>query len=109
MYTPDAWVVLEILHKDQVLYKVLGGWSGSYIYGSSWQLNSGIVRVEEDEDCFRFYGNSGSCYACRKGGYGLRMSIAGVANTIMEKFPGKVKILPEDTDWASLTFLPYDV
>ena len=47
---PDNWVVLQIrVFNDEYIYKVLGGWSGGYPGGGSWQLNSGIVKVEESD------------------------------------------------------------
>jgi len=63
-YTPDRWVVLKIKEGKGTFpfYKVLGGWSGSYIYGDSWRMNSGITSVFERENTVDFYGESGSMY-----------------------------------------------
>lgn len=73
---PNKWVILEIEFKSGVEYKVFGSWTGGYLDGDSWRLNSGIEKVEEDEEYFYFYGFSGSCYKCDKELYG----IAGVYN-----------------------------
>lgn len=100
-YTPDNWVVLKMVYKDQVIYKVLGGWSGGYINGSSWRLNSGIEKVELDNDCYMFYGSSGSVYSCSKTGYGLRMSNAEAYNTMKKMYPDNVELL-EDRDWLQM-------
>ena len=100
-YTPDNWVVLKINYKDETLHKVLGGWSGGYLYGDSWRMNSGISEVTEDGDYLLFHGYSGSVYRCHKGGYRLRMNNAGVYNQLKENeaFEGQITLMPEDTDW----------
>lgn len=98
-YTPDNWVVLKIDHEGKTLYKVLAGWSGGYLDGDSWQLNSGIVRVVEQEDYWEFYGNSGSCYNCYKGQYRLRMNNSGIYEQLKNTSVATVEMMPEDTDW----------
>ena len=65
-YTPDNWVIVEITYKDTAFYKVLAGWGGGYLDGDSWRMNSGITEVEEKEDYYLFYGQSGSVYKCWK-------------------------------------------
>ena len=106
MYTPDNWVILKLKagKLDSGLYKVLAGWSGGYLDGDTWKLNSGITEVKEDENYYYFYGYSGSCYRCNKQSYTLRMNNAGVYNRLkaQEKFDGQVQIMAEDTDWLSL-------
>lgn len=97
MTTPDSWVVLKI---SDGLYKVLAGWSGGYLHGSSWQLNSGIKRAEKVDGHFRFHGYSGSIYQCSPKAYGLRMSTMGA----YEYLKDKVELLPENTDWLSLPY-----
>ncbi len=100
-YTPDSWVILKMVYKDQVFYKLLGGWSGGYINGSSWRLNSGIEKVELDNDRYMFYGISGSVYKCHKDGYGLRMSNAEAYNTMKKAHPNNVELM-EDRDWLQM-------
>jgi hypothetical protein len=99
-HNPDNWVVLKIKEGKGTFpfYKVLAGWSGGYLDGDSWRLNSGITLIFEREDSVDFYGNSGSLYHCRKGSYGLAMSTAG----IYEQLSSKVEMMPEDTDWKNL-------
>lgn len=64
---PDNWVVLKITHPNrESVYKILAGWTGGYLDGSSWRLNSGVVKTEIDGDYFHFYGESGSVYICHK-------------------------------------------
>ena len=105
-YTPDRWVVLKIKEGKGTFpfYKVLGGWSGGYIYGDSWRMNSGITLVFERENTVDFYGESGSLYRCPKGAYGLKMSTAGIYEKLrsQQHFKGQIILMPEDTDWSEL-------
>ena len=103
-YNPDSWVVIKMTHNDKTFYKVLGGWSSSYLYGDSWRLNSGIERVELEGDVYKFYGSSGSVYSCHKENYGLRASTAYVWDMMKEKYPDQVELL-EDCDWSQLKFV----
>ncbi len=67
MYTPDQWDVIKIETKtNKPLYKVFGSWKGGFTRGDSWQLNSGIVKVEETDTYYDFHGFSGSVYRCYK-------------------------------------------
>lgn len=95
-YYPDSWVVVKI--KDTGLYKILAGWSGGYTTGDTWRMNSGITRVEDAADHWRFYGASGSCYVCDKRGYAMRMSMSGTYNQIKDH----VELLDKDTDWMNV-------
>ena len=101
-YTPDNWVVLKITSGEETFYKVLGGWSGGYLDGDSWRMNSGITGVEKQAYLYGFYGSSGSVYWCHQGGYGLRMNNAGVYNQLKERFGDAVELMPEDTNWREI-------
>ena len=101
-YTPDSWVVLKIVNDSETLYKVLGGWSGGYLNGDSWRMNSGITRVEEKPHHYEFYGYTGSVYKCGRKSYGLRMNNAGVYNQLKENCGGDIELMPEDTLWREL-------
>lgn len=66
-YTPDSWVIVKIQsEKYGMLYKVLAGWSGSYLYGASWKLSSGIVTFEDKEEYYESLQDSGSTYILYK-------------------------------------------
>ena len=104
-YTPDSWVVIKMTHKDQIIYKVLGGWSGSYVDGSSWRLNSGITKAEYDisNDVWRFHGSSGSVYIVDPDNYGVRMATADIWNTMKTTYPDNVELL-DNQDWSKFDF-----
>ena len=103
-YLPDNWVVVHI-KGDTPHYKILAGWSGGYLDGDSWRMNSGITNVEEDQDTFRFRGTTGSWYTCRKGAYCLRRNNAHIWDQLQEKYGDKVELMPEDTDWLSMDWI----
>ena len=58
---PDRWVIFKLPNN---YYKVFGTWAGGYLDGDRWKLNSGISKVEQDENFYYFIGFSGSCYKC---------------------------------------------
>jgi hypothetical protein len=112
-HTPDNWVILRIFSekKGKPFYRVLGGWSGGYSYGSSWRMNSGIVACEENDKEYLFYGASGSTYRCKKSSYGLRMNMAGsgiygLYDEDFQPFNGEYKktisVMPETTKWTNV-------
>jgi len=103
-YEPDNWVIVKFEGKTPH-YKVLAGWSGGYLSGSSWRMNSGIVEVQEDEDYWIFIGDSGSKYACHKDGYGLRMNNVHVWNQLEDIHKDKVTLMDEGVDWMSVDWL----
>jgi hypothetical protein len=55
-----------VVPNEPVLYKVLAGWYGGYTGGDSWQINSGIVEIIEEELYYDVVGESGSVYRCPK-------------------------------------------
>lgn len=105
-YFPDNWVVLKIKDGklDSGFYKILAGWSGGYLQGDSWRMNSGITRVTEEDDYLKFWGHTGSCYVCHKESYGLRMNNSGVYNALKENegFENQITLMDEDTDWLKV-------
>jgi len=100
-HNPDNWVVFYI-DGDEPHYRVLAGWSGGYLNGDAWRINSGIVKAEEDEHFFYFYGSSGSCYKCHKYAYLLRMNNSYIWNQLQEIHGNKVKLMDKDTNWLEM-------
>lgn len=103
--TPDSWVILK-LKNQETFYKVFASWAGGYLDGDRWKMNSGITKVEEDDDYYYFYGYSGSCYACKKGKYGIATSYGqGVLDSVLGnayKVNTQIEVLPETTKWMEL-------
>lgn len=66
-YTPDSWVIVKIESEQHgTIYKVLAGWSGSYLYGDSWKLSSGIVTFADTGRYYESLQDSGSVYMLYK-------------------------------------------
>lgn len=66
-YTPDGWTFLKIqVEGCDPRIKVFGSWSGGYLNGDSWRVNSGCTKIEEDENEYIVYGYSGSQYILSK-------------------------------------------
>lgn len=105
-YTPDKWVILKLNNKGETAYKVLAGWSGGYLDGQSWKINSGITKVEEDDNYLLFHGYSGSVYKCHKRGYGTNMIMNGVLAQL-EDVPD-VQIMKEEEAMKELQGLKND-
>ena len=103
-YSPNNWVVIKYKGADPH-YRILAGWSGGYMDGDSWRMNSGITRVEVTEDSFLFYGASGSCYECNKQSYCLRMNNAHIWTALKEGVGDYVELMPEDTDWLNVDWI----
>ena len=107
-YTPDTWIVVKITTDNTVVHKVLAGWSGSYLYGHSWKINSGIKSVTYSDGVYSFLGFSGSTYRCRANSYGFRTAIA-MGYSVLEKACKEsgaiLDVLDEDTDWLNYKYI----
>jgi hypothetical protein len=62
-YCPDAYRVILV---DNHIIKVYASWSGCYLNGDAYRLNSGTTKIEQDEHYYYFKGYSGSTYQLRK-------------------------------------------
>lgn len=108
VYRPNNWVVLKMSFDGEVYYKVLAGWSGGFLDGDSWRMNSGITRVTHnsinfgEEEWYEFYGYSGSTYECGVNSYGLKMNNAHIYEQLKEKYGDAVELMPENTNWLTL-------
>ena len=81
-YHPDAWVILKVIHKDVMYYKVLAGWYGGYANGDSWKINSGITSVNKVDGVYEFCGYSGSTYYCNE----KTERLTGLTASILESY-----------------------
>ena len=61
-YNPDKWVMVKFNVNGKPIHKILASWYGGYAKGDSWKLNSGVTKIEEDGQLYRFHGSSGSVY-----------------------------------------------
>jgi hypothetical protein len=106
-YYPDSWAIVKITGTDPH-YRVFGSWSGGYLDGDSWKLNSGITDVTETETHYHFKGHSGSEYVCHKESYGVRsIHNIGVLTDLCERSGGNAeyfKDMPDvmNMDWIGL-------
>jgi hypothetical protein len=91
-YLPDNWVLIKTPH----CCKVLAGWKGGYTTGDAWKLNSGISKVEEDEDFWYFSGVTGSVYACHKERNGISMAFSHIYKQMIDA--GCVEITVEEVE-----------
>ena len=97
--TPERWVILKIPGNN---YKVFGTWAGGYLGSDRWKLNSGIEKVEQDDDYYYFVGFSGSCYKCHKKGYGIATSYGlSVLNEMIEIGNHDIILMEDRDDWSN--------
>lgn len=97
VYKPNKWLLVEVNDLYNPFYKVFGSWSGGYLDGDSWRLNSGIDKIVYHEGSYEFQGESGSVYMCDKGSYG----VAGASNysiieQLKERFSDKLVFMSEE-------------
>ena len=97
-YIPDSWMIVKITGTDPH-YRIFGSWSGGYLDGDAWRLNSGVKSVEEDDDYYYFKGHTGSVYQCHKEGYGIRSSYASsVLEGFLNKPEGHMELIEENPE-----------
>ena len=98
--TPERWVIVKLPNN---YYKVFGTWAGGYLDGDRWRLNSGISKVEQDENFYYFIGFSGSCYKCHKKAYGIATSYGlDVLNKRIEQGNGQIELMEDVVDWTNV-------
>lgn len=109
VHTPDSFVIFsldvtDVMPDRPIMHKLLAGWSGGYLDGDAWRINSGITYTEfnspelEDVlagDHISVYGSSGSRYDVRMSRYAMRMSMAGIWKQISDNYPTRAKLLDE--------------
>ncbi len=100
-YHPDKWVIIEV-KGDDPHSRVLAGWSGGYLDGDSWRINSGITEVKEEDDAYHIYGSTGSCYVCGKDNYGFNTISSQIWNRLKE-IHGNLVELKEKDKWQKDT------
>jgi len=93
--TPDSWVIVEVNQEGEQFQKIISGWSGSYLYGDSWRMSSGIkeISIKVNQDFYTVETKSGSTYTLFKSRQGLRMSNAGIFEELKGQFGDAVQII----------------
>lgn len=84
---------------------MFGSWSGSYIHGDSWQMNSGVVDVKENGDGYDVIGSSGSIYYCHSLRYGVNSYGHGVLNDFVKRADGKIEVLEGMPDMLNMDWI----
>ena len=88
-YMPDSWAIVKIQsEKYGTIYKVLAGWSGSYLYGASWKLSSGIATFEDKGLYYESLQDSGSTYMLYKSSERMNAIMAGTFASFEEQLKG---------------------
>lgn len=107
-YNPDKWVMLKFNHNGEVIYKVLASWYGGFATGDSWKLNSGVTKIEEDGQLYRFHGSSGSVYQCHKATYGMSGYTMGVLSSFQKQVDETegvtLEMLPAETNFMEINY-----
>jgi hypothetical protein len=104
MYTPDKWLIVKI-NGDHPHYRVFASWYGGYLGSDSWQMNSGITSVTEDDNFYHFHGTSGSIYNCHKKSHGISGYGSNVLKSIIDKQPELgIELIPESTNVLELDY-----
>lgn len=79
-YVPNNWVIFKVIDG----YKVLAGWSGSYLTGSSWRLSSGIADIEDHGSYWKVIQYSGSIYYCNKNRNGISIAMMDMYQQLID-------------------------
>jgi hypothetical protein len=107
-YTPNYWQVVRITSTEgKVLYKVFATWTGGYVEGDSWQMNSGIEEIAYKDDYVLFTGYSGSIYKClnKEHVYRTTAYTYSVLESMIKKadlIGAKIEVVPFDTNFLEL-------
>src|SRR5574343_64468 len=94
-HRPDRWQILRIDYNGEIIHKILGGWSGSYIYGDSWRLSSVIQEVTQKDDRIIFLMETGSTYECNPEMASMSLLMAGILSQIQETYPTQIITLEQ--------------
>jgi hypothetical protein len=86
MYSPGAYRVILIDTPTGQLVKLFASWSGGYLDGDSYRINSGTEVIIEEQNNYFFYGFSGSIYKLNKFTQGhLTSYSSGIYNRILQQ------------------------
>ena len=107
-YNPDKWVMVKFIVNGKPIHKILASWYGGYAKGDSWKLNSGVTKIEEDGQLYRFHGSSGSVYQCHKSTYGMSAYTMGVLANFQKQVDETegvtLELMPEETNFMEIHY-----
>jgi hypothetical protein len=84
-YDPDCWHIVKTQSKEDVTYRILCSWGGSYLYGASWKMSSGIVAFQDAGTHWKVDNASGSVYNLDKRMERMSGIMAGVFASYAEQ------------------------
>lgn len=94
--TPERWVAVQVETDEDRYIRVISGWQGSYLDGSSYRLSSPIVEEREDGHNIYFSTESGSTYVCNRNAEGMTTLTSGIYHALKdsgERAGIKIKLL----------------
>jgi hypothetical protein len=66
-YNPDHWRILKVkLDGNDLYYRIISTWHGSYLSGESWKISSPIVDVKDEGNRYLTTTHTGSVYELMK-------------------------------------------
>jgi len=108
MYNPDKWVMIKFTYEGKPVYKILASWYGGFARGDYWKLNSGVTKIEEDGQLYRFHGSSGSIYQCHKATYGMSAYTMGVLENFKKQINDAgltpLELMDKETNFMELNY-----
>ena len=91
-YTPDRWVLVDLITPKETIRKVFCGWFGGYTGADTWKLSSEVTGTTEDERAYHFLNYSGSTYHCDKQAYGMSSYMNSIFSSWMASMTDGMKI-----------------
>lgn len=101
---PDYWCIIKVSGNDPH-YRVFATWTGSYLTGSAWRMNSGITKAVDLGDRYEFHGESGSIYYCLKNSYGCYWESQAELNRLLSHDSGSFTLLPAGDNWDEIDYI----
>lgn len=106
---PDKWLIIKLAFEGKSIYKLVMGWNGNYLEGSSWRTNSGIESVSYDPltERYIFKGYRGNKYQCHRDRYGTDYTNElGCKHVTEQCLKGiEMTVMPKDTNWMTIKYI----
>lgn len=91
--TPDQYELFTYTKDNLTTYHIFASWKGGYLHGDSWRRSSPIVRVEDADDYWSCYTQSGSQYSLHKDGRGVTGYNATVLASMIDMYKDSIDIV----------------